>query len=93
MKFTPEGGCVDIRLQKNERTAVFVIRDDGYGISPESQRHIFDKFYQGDLSHAASGNGLGLSIARRVVTLHGGDIRCQSEEGAGTAFTVELPLS
>lgn len=93
VKFTPEGGCVDIRLQKNERTAVFVIRDDGYGISPESQRHIFDKFYQGDLSHAASGNGLGLSIARRVVTLHGGDIRCQSEEGAGTEFTVELPLN
>ena len=93
VKFTPEGGCVDIRLQKNERTAVFVIRDDGYGISPESQRHIFDKFYQGDLSHAASGNGLGLSIARRVVSLHGGDIRCQSEEGAGTEFTVELPLS
>ena len=93
VKFTPEGGCVDIRLQKNDRTAVFVIRDDGYGISPESQRHIFDKFYQGDLSHAASGNGLGLSIARRVVTLHGGDIRCQSEEGAGTEFTVELPLN
>ena len=92
VKFTPEGGCVDIRLQKRENTAVFVIRDDGYGISPEAQRHIFDKFYQGDVSHAASGNGLGLSIARRVVTLHGGDIRCQSEEGAGTEFTVELPL-
>ena len=72
---------------------MFVIQDDGYGISQEAQRHIFDKFYQGDISHAASGNGLGLSIARRVVTLHGGDIRCQSEEGAGTEFTVELPLN
>ena len=93
VKFTPEGGCVDIRLQKRENTAVFVIRDDGYGISAEAQKHIFDKFYQGDVSHAASGNGLGLSIARRVVTLHGGDIRCQSEEGAGTEFLVELPLN
>jgi signal transduction histidine kinase len=92
VKFTPEGGCVDIRLQKKERAAVFSIRDDGYGISQEAQRHIFDKFYQGDISHAVSGNGLGLSIARRVVTLHGGDVRCQSEEGAGTEFTVELPL-
>lgn len=93
VKFTPEGGCVDIRLQKRDNTAEFVIRDDGYGISAEAQKHIFDKFYQGDVSHAASGNGLGLSIARRVVTLHGGFIRCQSEEGAGTEFTVELPLS
>ena len=93
VKFTPEGGCVDIRLTKRDNTAVFVIRDDGYGISAEAQKHIFDKFYQGDVSHAASGNGLGLSIARRVVTLHGGFIRCQSEEGAGTEFTVELPLS
>ena len=93
VKFTPEGGCVDIRLKKQEHSAVFVIQDDGYGISQEAQRHIFDKFYQGDISHAASGNGLGLSIARRVVTLHGGDIRCQSEEGAGTEFTVELPLN
>ena len=93
VKFTPEGGCVDIRLQKGETSVVFLIRDDGYGISEEAQRHIFDKFYQGDVSHAASGNGLGLSIARRVVTLHGGDIRCQSEEGAGAEFTVELPLN
>ena len=93
VKFTPEGGCVDIRLQKGESNVLFSIRDDGYGISEEMQRHIFEKFYQGDISHAASGNGLGLSIARRVVTLHGGDIRCQSEEGAGTEFTVELPLN
>lgn len=92
VKFTPEGGCVDIRLRKGENSVVFVIRDDGYGISQEAQRHIFDKFYQGDASHAVSGNGLGLSIARRVVALHGGEIRCSSEEGAGTEFSVTLPL-
>ena len=92
VKFTPEGGCVDIRLQKSESNVLFVIRDDGYGISEEMQRHIFEKFYQGDDSHAVPGNGLGLSIARRIVTLHGGEIRCQSEEGAGTEFTVSLPI-
>jgi signal transduction histidine kinase len=92
VKFTPEGGCVDIRLQKGDANAVFSIHDDGYGISEEAQRHIFDKFYQGDASHTVPGNGLGLSIARRVVTLHGGDIRCRSEEGAGTKFIVDLPL-
>ncbi len=92
VKFTPEGGCVDIRLQKGESNVLFSIRDDGYGISEEMQRHIFEKFYQGDDSHAVPGNGLGLSIARRIVTLHGGEIRCQSEEGAGTEFTVSLPI-
>lgn len=91
VKFTPEGGCVDIRLQKGETSVVFLIRDDGYGISEEAQRHIFDKFYQGDASHTVSGNGLGLSIARRIVALHNGDIRCKSEESAGTEFIVELP--
>ncbi len=93
VKFTPEGGSVEICLHARENTAVFVIQDDGYGIPEEAQRHIFDKFYQGDPSHAAAGNGLGLSIAKRVVTLHGGFIRCKSEEGAGTEFTVELPLN
>ncbi len=92
VKFTPEGGNVDIRLRQRENTAEFVIRDDGYGISEEVQRHIFDKFYQGDPSHSAAGNGLGLSIAMRVVTLHGGNLSCKSDEGAGTEFTVKLPL-
>ena len=91
VKFTPEGGCVDIRLQKSDDAVKFQIRDDGYGISEEAQRHIFDKFYQGDDSHTVPGNGLGLSIARRIITLHSGEIRCSSEEGAGTEFTVTLP--
>ncbi len=93
VKFTPEGGCVEICLQKDAAAARFVIHDDGYGISEEAQKHIFDKFYQSDASRAAAGNGLGLSIARRVVTLHGGEISCRSEEGAGTEFTVQLPLN
>ena len=92
VKFTPEGGSVEIRLQQRQDDAVFLIRDDGYGISEEAQRHIFDKFYQGDPSRSVAGNGQGLSIAKRIVTLHEGTIRCKSEEGAGTEFTVELPI-
>ncbi len=93
VKFTPEGGSVEIRLAKAGGYAVFTIRDDGYGISEETQKHIFDKFYQGDASRAAAGNGLGLSIAKRVVALHGGEIYCRSEEGVGTEFSVTLPLA
>ena len=93
VKFTPEGGSVEIRLQKRDGAAAFSIRDDGYGIPKEAQKHIFDKFYQDDASRSVSGNGLGLSIAKRIVALHGGDISCQSEEGAGTEFTVTLPLA
>lgn len=93
VKFTPEGGSIEIRLQKGETTARFIIRDDGYGISEEAQKHIFDKFFQDGAARAASGNGLGLSIAKRVVALHGGEISCRSMEGVGTEFTVELPLT
>jgi len=92
VKFTPEGGCVEIRLEKRWNKALFRIRDDGYGISEEALKHVFDKFYQGDASHSAQGNGLGLSIAKRIVALHGGSIACQSQESVGTEFTVELPL-
>ena len=92
VKFTPEGGSVEIRLKKTDTATEFTIRDDGYGISLEAQKHIFDKFYQGDASRTVSGNGLGLSIAKRIVSLHNGLIQCQSEEGVGTVFTVSLPL-
>ena len=93
VKFTPEGGSIEIHLKKTDKTAVFSVRDDGYGISPEKQKHIFDKFYQGDNSRTVAGNGLGLSIAKRIVDLHNGTILCNSEEGAGTEFLVELPLA
>ena len=92
VKFTPEGGCVEIRLEKRWNKALFRIRDDGYGISPEAQKHVFDKFYQGDASHSVQGNGLGLSIAKQIVLLHGGSIACNSREGIGTEFSVELSL-
>ena len=57
----------------------------------DTASRIFDKFYQGDTSHGASGNGLGMTIAHRIVALHGGSIRVETAPGKGTSFYVELP--
>lgn len=92
IKFTPEGGSISICLTKKEANARIVIRDNGCGIRAEALPRVFDRFYQGDTSHALQGNGLGLTLATEIIGLHKGTIRCESEEGHGTVFTVELPV-
>ncbi len=93
IKFDPYGGEIKLRLKKSEDSVIFSVTDTGSGISPEEQQSIFNRFYQGDSSHKSEGNGLGLALVKRIVTASGGDIAVTSEAGAGTRFTVTLPLS
>lgn len=93
VKFTEEGGTVSLRLKTEGDFAVVQVADTGCGIRPEVGRHIFEKFYQGDTSHAAEGNGLGLALVKRVVDIIGGEISVESEAGGGSTFTVKLRRS
>ncbi|MBD5481576.1 MAG: HAMP domain-containing histidine kinase [Lachnospiraceae bacterium] len=90
MKFTEAGGTVSLTLKSDGDFAVVQVTDTGCGISPEVGRHIFEKFYQGDTSHAMQGNGLGLALVKRVIDIVDGDISVSSEVGKGTAFTVKI---
>lgn len=91
MKFSPEGGVVTLTLCKRGSTAEVTVTDQGPGMSPEVQKRIFDRFYQGDASHKTEGNGLGLAMADKIVQLHGGSILVKSRPGQGSSFTVCLP--
>ncbi|MDD4680511.1 MAG: HAMP domain-containing sensor histidine kinase, partial [Clostridia bacterium] len=93
IKYTPEGGRVTIEVYDTPNFGVVKVSDTGFGIAPEELGHIFDRFYRIDRARSRStgGTGLGLSIAKRIVMLHNGDIRVQSEENRGTTFRIELP--
>ena len=93
IKFTPEGGTIHIDFKYGNNEACCQISDTGIGIAAEDLMHIFERFYKVDKSRdrALGGNGLGLSLAKKIVELHGGHITPQSELGKGTTFTVTLP--
>ena len=89
-KFTPQGGTVSVTLAATEHHAIVSVRDTGCGMSAETGAHIFEKFYQGDTSHATRGNGLGLALVKRVVDIVHGEISVESKLGSGTTFTVKI---
>ena len=90
VKFTPEGGSIRVTLGRKDGLIVATVTDSGCGIPEEAIPHIFEKFYQADTSHATKGNGLGLSLVKKIVELCEGDIYVSSEVGKGTTFTIEL---
>lgn len=90
LKFTPDGGKVSLFLREDKEKITVTISDTGCGISSEVGKHIFDKFYQGDTSHATNGNGLGLALVKRIIDLTDSDIHVDSQVGKGTSFTVIL---
>lgn len=90
LKFTSAEGRVSVSLQADGGFAVVQVSDTGCGISRSVGAHIFEKFYQGDTSHAAQGNGLGLALVKRVIDIVDGDISVSSEVGKGSIFTVTI---
>jgi PAS domain S-box-containing protein len=93
VKFTPDGGSIDVAVKRREGRVVFSVTDTGAGIPPEELNKVFMRFYRGQREEVANvqGTGLGLSIVRAIVMEHNGDVSIQSELGAGTTVTVELP--
>jgi signal transduction histidine kinase len=95
VKYCPEGSKVQVRLQTDGESMVVEVADDGPGIPEEDLPHIFEKMYrvEKERTRAVEGSGLGLSIVKRIVELHGGQIAVESTVGKGTAFRVRLPLA
>ena len=89
-KFTPPGGTVRLSMSADEKYAYVLVQDTGCGMSKETGVHIFEKFYQGDTSHATRGNGLGLSLVKRVMDIMHGEISVKSVLGEGSTFTVKI---
>ena len=90
VKFTPDGGTIGLSLKTEDSSVVVQVRDTGCGMKPEVGQHVFEKFYQGDTSHATQGNGLGLALVKRVVDILSGEIGVQSVYGEGSTFTVKF---
>jgi signal transduction histidine kinase len=94
IKYSPEGGVVEVRLRTERSTARLSVTDDGVGIPREYQHRIFEKFFRGGATAAGiGGTGLGLAVAREIVEAHGGELGFRSTEGVGSTFWLRLPLS
>lgn len=92
IKFSPESGTIKVMLRMNEGDAVVSISDAGIGMDENTKKHIFDKFYQGDQSRFTEGNGLGLSLVKRILELSNGHAVIDSAPGEGTCVIASLPM-
>jgi PAS domain S-box-containing protein len=94
LKFTPEGGRIDLRSGLHDGEVQISVTDTGVGIAPEDQAAVFEEFRQvGAAAKKVEGTGLGLAISKKIIELHGGRIQVQSQVGAGSTFTFTLPLT
>lgn len=91
VKYTPERGSISVRLTCEGDRITFIVSDTGIGMSTEVQKHIFEKFYKADKSRCSQGNGLGLSLAKRVIDACSGQITVESHPDIGSTFTVNIP--
>jgi signal transduction histidine kinase len=94
-KYTPRGGAVRVALSRINGFAIASVSDSGIGIGPEDIPHVFDRFWRTDKARSREqvGAGLGLSIAKWIIDVHGGSISIESELGKGSVFTIHLPLA
>jgi signal transduction histidine kinase len=94
VKFTPDGGRVSVSARMDTTRVEIAVADTGIGIAPEDQAAVFEEFRQvgRDYTKKAEGTGLGLTLTRRFVELHGGAISLQSAPGKGSTFTITLPI-
>jgi PAS domain S-box-containing protein len=95
VKFTPDGGRVEVLLMEEGIDAVVSVSDTGIGVPAHEQKRLFDRFFRSSLAQkeAIPGSGLGLSIAHTIIEKHGGSLRVTSTEGVGSTFRVTLPLT
>jgi heavy metal sensor kinase len=94
IKYTQEGGEVEVNVRRDRGVAVLEVSDNGAGISAQALPHVFERFYRADKARSrnSGGAGLGLAIVKAICTAHGAEIKVSSKEGHGSRFTVELPL-
>ncbi len=93
IKFSNEGGSIDIKVYEKDKNIIVEIKDHGIGMKEEELEKVYDRFYQIDKSHSKEGSGLGLAIVKRIVELSEGKIEIKSKENKGTTVTVKLPVS
>ena len=91
LRFTPNGGEVQISIDGDTTSTSVSVKDSGSGIAPEHLPHVLDRFYRGDSSRSSAGTGLGLSLVKSIVDLHGGSAKIQSEVGRGTTVVLSFP--
>jgi signal transduction histidine kinase len=94
LRYTPAGGSITLRAGTAENMVTLQVQDTGQGIQPEELPHVFERFYRADKSRneADGASGLGLAIARAIITAHGGTLHAESESGQGTRMVIRMPV-